>query len=245
MTKRIRKLWIAILLVLMAAAFAYANYSTPPEALPPPPEQHDSTTPPVKPKLVSTPDIQPENLRIVTETEKAKVVEIIKGDEKIKKMLSNTKWKLLHISSYISTDGKVGAVIGLDSPTWVETEVYIKKFDEMALAKLWTESINVKVNLTSGKVESIYPNLGRGEGDVFTDEKVEAGRKAALQYAAKFGKVNNSYLNAIYYIPNHYPEGIAFFRVFAEGKEFMVAVDLSSMEVVEEFTGEVKGIQHG
>ena len=190
------------------------------------------TAPPIKPEPVKFVQSNEREGRIITKAEAEKALEIIRSDERVKKMIGNVSWKPLDLLyNQVVYNDRIAVVMILDRPVWVETEIYSKKFGENVTAKLWTKSIDVVVDLKKGEVVYLYPNMRRGERTppIKDKEEIEKARKVALEYqlAKQLKPIKKSCLNAIYYIPNHYPSRVAYFRVFDDENETLVAVDLN------------------
>ncbi|MEM0494368.1 MAG: hypothetical protein QXU72_03735 [Thermofilum sp.] len=201
---------------------------------------------PVKPKPLEAGGVESGAVgRMITGEEARRALEIVSGSERIRGLIGNVGWKPLEEVLYnqIVYGSEVTVVILLSEPVWVEIEEYPAKPRGRAVAKMWTESMQVVVDLEKGEVTRIHPGVGRAERDpVLRDdrevEKVQRAKEIALGYepVKQLKPSKRIVLLAIYYT-GEYPEGAAFFRVFDNELEVLVGVDLAGMRILQERSG--------
>ncbi|MEM0308570.1 MAG: hypothetical protein QXO64_06470 [Thermofilaceae archaeon] len=225
---------VAILLAISLALVKRAGDGA--HAVPPPAE-------PVKPEPVGGVEGAVGG-RAITSDEALRALEIVGGSERVRGLIGSVGWRPLEEVLYnqLVYDGRVTVVLVLDEPVWVEVEEFWEPGGRV-LAKMWTESIHLVVDLEKGEVVSVHPSVGRPDRDPVLNDDVEAekvwrAKEVALGYepVGLLKPERRVVLLAIYYTDD-YPEGAAFFRVFDDEREVLVGVNLASMEILRERSG--------
>ena len=177
----------------------------------------------------------------LTEEEKERFISIIMSNDSVRRILDKGNWTIFLIGPWTEGGEKVGvgAVIKLDKFVWVEGTFNNPSFSYTA--KLWTRTIHISVDLRTNSTVRLNPGMGKAIDKVPLDEELAAAEKIALNHTLvkSLGEDIESYLNAVYYIPE-YPKGVAFFSIFSDrGEWLMVTIDLEKMMALEKYTGSI------
>jgi len=202
---------------------------------------------PETPSIISNDDIGSVTVPdfTLTQEERNTVMYVIKADVNVSRILAKGNWTVPLMGPWTNGTERLGAVaiIRFNEPVWVEGTFYNPFSGSSITVKLWAGSMDVFVDLRTNRVVGLDLGMGRSNTKApITDEKLAAAEKIALNktLVKALGENTESYLTAIYYIPD-YPSGIAFFSIRSNQGEVMVAVDIDKMVIVEKYTARVMG----
>ena len=223
------KSFVVLVVVIVALVLAIVAWNIRAFGPPKPPK-------PVAPEEVSSQKPVPS----LTEEEKTRAVEIIEQDKNLKQILERANWDISFMEPRYKNGQKVGATVNIKfKPSlWIEGEFTDLAGQPAYRAKLWAGSLLVLVDFENGKVTAINPGLGKPRHKMPLNATERRAERIALRHplATSLGKGSESYLGGVWYAPG-YPKGLAIFEVGSGKEAVLIAVDLDSLEVVEELTG--------
>jgi len=198
-----------------------------------------------RPKPNDSPVVEAVTVPDLTEAEKETVMNIIKSDVNVSRILEKGNWTAPLMGPWTNGTERLGAValIKFNGSVWVEGTFYDPFSGISYTEKLWAGNVQVFVDLRANRVVGLELGMGRSEDKApITDEKLVVAERIAMNHTLvkTLGQNIESYLTAVYYTPD-YPYGIAFFSMRSNQGEVLVAVDLDKMVVVEKYTSRVMG----
>ncbi len=176
----------------------------------------------------------------LTDVELSKALEIAQKDPVLSQVLGKTSWRVLQSGPVVQNGTKTGAVLVLlaSEPVRLSGEFTLMN-GERVRARLWTQSIVVKVSFASGTVESIDPSLAKPPLDVLDAEWVAPAKAKCNGFVSSLGVKPSKTVLAAVYETARYPGGLAVFYVEFEGGEYLVYYDVARGSIVREASGPV------